>query len=141
MADSITPNQYQLSGKGLKISYNTSSFDGKPRLTYQKGKKQQNFAGDQIRVEKTEIGSLLTVTIAMTVDRGFTTFSVLIPEIHLAKIGAKQAFKTTGIQTEHKTSIGGPGLVKGVLETYKVIPLSGSATNVFFVAETKTATA
>lgn len=30
-----TPNVYQLSGKGLHISYSTTGIDGKARLTYQ----------------------------------------------------------------------------------------------------------
>lgn len=132
MAEKIEPNLFQLSGGGVKVTYSTSSFDGKPRLSYQKGNKKLEFAGTEIRVDNTEIGNLVTVTVAKTIDRGFTSFSVLIPEVLLAKLGAKQAIKTIGILTEHRLTIGGP--VKGPLETYKVIALRGTATRVLFAA-------
>jgi hypothetical protein len=132
MAASLEPNLYQLTDSGLKISYSSSSFDGKPRFTYEKGRKTLNFTGDEIHVDDTEIGRLVTVTLAKTVDTGFTSFSVLIPQINLAKIGAKQAFRSIGVQTEHKLTIDTPAT--GPLETYKVTALRGSASRVLFAA-------
>jgi hypothetical protein len=132
MAQANTPNQYDLTGEGITISYSTTSIDGKPRLRYKKGRTALDFAGDEIRTADTEVGALVSVTIAKTVDRGFTDFSFLLPTINLTT--AKQSFRTIGITTVVKTTIGGP--VKGPLQTYKSVDLSGIAKQVEFLAKT-----
>src|SRR3954451_24014544 len=138
MAQSITPNQYDLTGPGVRIGYSTSSIAGIPQLSFTKGRKALTFTGKEIGVVETSIGALVTVTIAMTADKSFTTFSVLLPAIQLAKETGKQAFGSLGIITIHKTSLAGP--VKGVQQTYKSNQLKGTAQRVAFVAK-KTATA
>ena len=125
----VTPNLYDLTGDGVTVSYSTSSISGKPLFSYKKGRTSLNFSGDEITTQETEIGDLVSVTIAKTVDRGFTSFSVLIPSIKLPASG-KQSFRTVGITTVHTTSIGGP--VKGAGETYKTVDLRGSAKAVEF---------
>jgi hypothetical protein len=129
----ITPDLYDLKGQGVTINYSTSSISGKPQLTLKKGRQSQIFSGDEIGVLETAIGTLITVTIAKTVDRGFTTFSFLLPAIELASTAAKQTFKTIGVTTVHKTSIAGP--VTGVQETYRTIALSGTAKVVLFLTQ------
>ena len=131
-----SPDLFDLQGQGITISYSTSSFGGKPQLSFKKGRQTLNFSGDEIAVTETGIGTLVTVTIAKTVDRGFTTFSILLPAIELRAGSTKQSFKTIGITTVHKTSIGGP--VSGVLETYRTIALSGTAKQVQFLAQKTT---
>jgi len=115
MAQMTMPNQYDLLGTGVTISYSTSSFAGGPTLAFKKGRQTLNFTGDQIGVQETVIGTLVTVTIATTVDRGYTSFSFLLPAIQLAAAASKQSFQTIGITTVHKTTIGGP--VKGAQQT------------------------
>jgi hypothetical protein len=134
VAQKAEPNLYDFKGVGVTVSYSTSSTDGQPRLSYKKGRLELNFAGDDITALEASIGTLVTVTIAKTVDRGFTTFSILLPGIALANSAAKQAFRTLGITTTHSTSIAGP--VKGAQETYKALPLRGSAKLVQFLSKT-----
>jgi hypothetical protein len=138
MAQKITPNQYDLSGPGVRISYSTSSISGSPQLSFTKGRKTLTFTGKEIGVVDTNIGALVTVTIAMAPDKGFTTFSVLVPAIQLARETGKQAFRTAGITTIHKTSLAGP--VNGVQQTYKSVELKGASQRVVFLAG-KTVTA
>jgi hypothetical protein len=134
VAQKTEPNLYDLKGVGVSISYSTSSINGQPRLSFKKGRLELTFAGDEITALETSIGTLVTVTIATTVDRGFTTFSVLLPGIAPANAAAKQAFRTFGITTAHTTTIAGP--VKGAQETYKTLPLRGSARLVQFLSKT-----
>jgi hypothetical protein len=138
MAQTITPNLYDLQGQGVRIGYSTSSIAGKAQLTFKKGRKTLSFTGDEINVLDTAIGALISVTIAATPDQSSTSFSFLLPAIQLSKESAKQAFRTVGITTVRKTSLGGP--VKGVQQTYKTIQLRGSAQKVQFLAQ-KTASA
>jgi hypothetical protein len=134
----IIPNQYQLQGQGVRIGYSTSSIAGKAQLSFKKGRKTLNFTGDQIGVLDTTIGALITVTIAAVPDRSSTSFSFLLPAIHLSKESAKQSFRTIGITTVQKTTIAGP--VKGVQQVYRSVQLRGTAAKVQFLVQ-KTASA
>jgi hypothetical protein len=131
MAQTIVPNQYDLLGQGVTISYSTSNIVGQAQLSLKLGRQSLNFTGNEITVLDTGIGSLITVTTAKTVDSGFTTFSFLLPAISLAT--AKQTFQTIGLTTVHKTTISGP--VTGPLETYKSVALKGTARQVETLAK------
>jgi hypothetical protein len=133
MAQKIMPNQYELQGPGVRIGYSTSSVAGSAQLSFKKGRKTLNFRGDEIGLVDTAIGALVTVTIATTPDRSFTSFSFLLPTVQLSKESAKQSFRTIGITTIHKTTIAGP--VKGVQQVYKSVPLRGTAQQVQFLAK------
>jgi hypothetical protein len=139
MAQKIIPNQYELQGQGVRIGYSTSSIGGKAQLSFKKSRKTLNFTGDEIGLLDTTIGALITVTIAATPDRSFTSFSFLLPTIQLPKESAKQPFRTIGITTIHKTTIAGP--VKGVEHVYKSVQLRGTAMQVQFLARNNTASA
>lgn len=130
MAQKITPNQYDLKGPGVSISYSTSSLVGRPQLSFKKGRQTLTFTGDEIGVSATQIGTLVTVTIAAVVDRDSTTFSFLLPAVQLSTPSSKQSFRTIGLTTVHKTTIAGPP--KGVQQTYKAVALTGSARQVAF---------
>ena len=119
----------RLSGEGISVTYSTTSIDGKPRLTFKKGRQTLNFAGKEISSLDTDIGTLVTVIIATMPDRAVTRFSILLPGIQGAD-SRKVSFRTIGIRTVSKTTIAGP--VKGVQQSYKTLPMRGSARQVDF---------
>lgn len=122
------PNLYQLSGEHLHITYSTSGVDGKPHFSYQDLLQTLSFSGDEILSVKTEIGTLVSVTIRLTVDSGGTTFSVLLPRVNIP--GEQSVpIRTVGITTLHRFSI---LPVIGQRDFYTVTPLTGSAARVFF---------
>jgi hypothetical protein len=133
MAVKIIPNQYDLRGQTVSISYSTSSITGEAQLSFKKGRQTLNFGGSEIGLVETSVGSLITVTIANVPDRNSTSFSFLLPVIELSGISGKQPFRAIGVTTIHKTSIGGPP--KGVQQTYKTVELRGTAQRVAFVAK------
>jgi hypothetical protein len=128
-APDAAPNLFELSGKGLTVSYSTTSIDGKPRFTFKKGRQTLNFAGDEITSLGIGIGTLVSVVIAAVPDRSSTSFSVVLPAIQVTG-SKKQSFRTIGITTVTKTTIAGPP--PGVQQTYKIVPLRGSARKVDF---------
>ena len=134
MAQKNTPNQFDLQGPGVSISYSTSGLAGRPQLSFTKGRRTLAFTGNEIGTMDTQIGTLVTVTIAKTVDRDFTTFSFLLPTIQLSTASSKQSFRTVGVTTVHKSTIAGPA--KGPQQTYKVVELRGSASQVAFLTQT-----
>jgi hypothetical protein len=124
------PNLYELSGEGIHVTYSTTSFGGQPLLTYQDASQSKHFMGEQIRTVETEIGTLVTVTIFLTVDSGSTTFTVLIPKVNL-RSSDSVSISTEGITTVHRFLVIGPPL-QGQTELYTVYPLEGTASFVLF---------
>src|SRR4051794_14615132 len=86
-----TPNEsnhYTLTGEGAQISYTTTGIDGHLRLNYAIGEYNGMARGDEIRAAETEIGMLITVTLAAVPDRHTITLTVLLPTIHLSTLAA-----------------------------------------------------
>jgi len=118
------PNLFELVGDGISVSYSTTNFGGRPVLSYHDAFQSKSFVGDQINTVDTEIGTLVTVTIVLTVDSGSTTFSILIPAVNLRTSDSAQ-ISTYGITTLHRFSI--IGLPQGQTEFYTLHQLSGTA--------------
>jgi hypothetical protein len=124
------PNLFELRGGGIKVTYSTSSIDGQPQLTYEDQKISLTFQGKEIRSLDTEIGLQLTVTLEQIPDLQTVTLTLILPMINLQ--GNEGRFQTQAIITTHRTSIGGPDLVKGPLQLYRVKSLRGIARVVVF---------
>ncbi|HEY6422682.1 MAG TPA: hypothetical protein VIY28_05405 [Pseudonocardiaceae bacterium] len=125
-----TPNLYLLRGPQLHIMYSTTSFDGKPRFGYQDVSQALTFQGDQIRTVTTEIGMLVTVTLVTTVDRGSTTFTLIVPTVNLPSSN-EAPIDTDGITTICRFSIV-PAFDQAQSELYTITPLTGTASLVAF---------
>jgi hypothetical protein len=124
------PNQFDLHGIGYMcmdthVTYSTTSITGKPIFNYTDLKGTHNFTGDEIRTLKTEIGTMVTVTLKLTVDTGNVTLTILVPDFKLE--GSAQEFKTIAIRTTKRTSF---LPIKGALDSYEVIRLQGTADSV-----------
>jgi hypothetical protein len=128
--DPVLPNLYQFHGTQLHLTYTTTSVDGKPRFTYQDAHRALSFSGDEIRTTATEIGTVVTVTLLRTVDVGFTTFSLLLPTVHLDQT-MQASIATKGITTVHRT-LQIPVANRDQLELYTVTSLTGTARMVEF---------
>jgi hypothetical protein len=126
----LSPTLYQLAGAGLQLTYSTSGIDGRPHLHYQDSQHNQNFVGDQIRAVACDLGTLVSVTIQLTVDAGSTSFTVLIPRINLQS-GETGQVSTDGILTVHRFAIV-PAFNHGQLDHYTVSRLHGTARHVLF---------
>ena len=67
------PNQFVLNGighkhKDLHVIYSATSITGKPVFNYQDSKGIYSFTGDEIRTQKTETGTMVTVTLESIPD-------------------------------------------------------------------------
>jgi hypothetical protein len=121
------PNLYHLSGDGIHVTYATETFIGKPQLTYQDAHGTKHFIGDQIKVEPSRAGTLVTVVLQMTPDAGSTTFTLLIPRVTLG-VTDSASVQTIGIVTVHKFWLG--GIPIGQDDLYTVHKLEGTASHV-----------
>ncbi|HWZ46544.1 MAG TPA: hypothetical protein VNW97_23930 [Candidatus Saccharimonadales bacterium] len=117
------PGLFTLCGGPLHIVFTPFAADGKPHLEYRDASRAINFSGDQIRIVDTEIGTLVTVTILMTVDAGSTSFTLFVPQVNLQS--PETQIHTLGVTTHHRVSVL-PTLNQGQTEIYAVRQLQGT---------------
>jgi hypothetical protein len=127
------PNQYHLSGEGVAAAYYPDGIGpimadrGPICLVYQDANLVKSFTHDEVRVEESEdLGTIVSVTLQMSIDAGSTSFSLLLPAVRLpGGLGDSAPITTLGITTMHRTFLIGPG--PGQQETYSVVELTGDA--------------
>jgi hypothetical protein len=127
------PNQYQLHGGGIAVTYYPEGdgpvFAGKGRLrlTYQDAFQSLAFYDDDVRVvEVADLGAVVSVTLVETVDIGYTSFSLLVPDVILPDQAQPSVYiHTRGITTVHRAFAGLIGHPQE--ETYTVRELRGTA--------------
>jgi hypothetical protein len=126
------PNLFELIGEGVSINYSSSGLDGQAQFSIQRHSVSKNMTGNEISVQRLDpdLGSLITVSLEGSPDLDTVTFSVLLPDVNLH--GHMGIFETLALETIHRTSFGGPGLVQGALQIYRAIPLKGTARAVEF---------
>ena len=124
----VEPNQYSMQARQLKITYNIAGPQGQDTLRLEDGRQTRDFRGNEIRVQQTELGNLVTVTTNGSLDTQSATLSVLIPPVVLSSNGDQEAFQTVGIEAQHRTTLALPP--NGPRETLEVQNLKGTASRV-----------
>jgi hypothetical protein len=122
MADQ--PTLYELAGKGIQVTYMTSSLQGKPQFSYHDAVQAKTFSGDEITVENSILGALVSVFLMRTIDGPSTSFTLLVPNVRVRPSEAA-SITTEGITTLHKSTLAGP--LQGQVELYTVHGLQGTA--------------
>src|SRR3954469_17509197 len=122
MAD--RPNLFTVCGGGLTVDLSLSTIDGRPRLTYQDPARTLEFSGEELALEETGLGTVVTVVLETVPDLGTTSFSLLVPPVNLAN-GTYAGVVTFGVTAVSRTTLAGP--VSGQSTTYQVTHLQGTA--------------
>jgi hypothetical protein len=131
-----TPNMYSVHGHGVAVTYTPTGHgpilagqDGPTVFVYQDSQRSLAFAEPDVStVTVPGIGTLVSVTIARTVDVGSTTFSLVVPDVVLTN-GGPNNIDTVGLTTvNHSPLIGPAGHPQQ--ETYTTRRLRGTAANV-----------
>jgi hypothetical protein len=126
-----TPNIFQLQGHQLVVTYSTGELGSIKAFEYQDAFQMRMFKGDEIRTVQTEIGTLVSVTIRISVDNGSTSFTLLVPTVNLPGPNSRANITTEGITTIHRFSVI-PRFNQGQTELYSVTQLTGFAEAVPF---------
>ena len=111
---------FLLSGEGLKISYYINE-DHSSELDYQDAQESLNFPSDQLHIQPSAIGTLITAPLKKSADAGATTFTLVLPDVKLGG-QTKQPLETFGVIAQDYSSV--PRV--GAQLTYRVIPLQGT---------------
>jgi len=114
-ADAIPATFYACRGLDLTVKYNTGAI-GELSLSVARGGKPIVKRGDEVRVQKTVLGSLVTIVVRNEPDAFTQTFTLLAPDVNVPSDNPTVTFKTELFRTHTKTSIGGPALVQGVIQ-------------------------
>ncbi|MBR8832629.1 MAG: hypothetical protein DSM106950_00935 [Stigonema ocellatum SAG 48.90 = DSM 106950] len=118
-------NSFQLSGGSVVVSYSETSISGVPLLNYRDNNINLNFSGQEITVQKTELGQLITVTLESVSDLRTVTFTLILPLVNLNTGSETIRIAVPGITTTTRTTIAGPG--PGAEKTYTTVNLRGTA--------------
>jgi hypothetical protein len=127
-----SPNQYHLQGGGISVAYYPDGFGPIPEgrgplhLVYQDPFRSLAFYGGEVRTVKVpDLGTVVSATIAETVDTGYTSFSLLVPDVDLPTDQSSVFIHTEGITTVHRIFVALIGHPQS--ETYTVTSLNGTA--------------
>ena len=92
-------SKFTLKGDGVEVYYTPGAKPGVPALIYKDQKTSKEFQANAIHTDSTNLGSLLTVPLEMTVDAGGTSFSFFLPSLEVPT-GRAVEFNTIGIYKE-----------------------------------------
>jgi hypothetical protein len=125
----VAPNLWSLSGGGIHVRYWTFTLgpirqgDEPPHFTYHDSYRTLSFHGNEIRsVNVPDLGTLVTVTLILTVDTGSTTFTALLPRVNIVSDGPSTSVpvSTEGVRTVHAGPLG-PAFAHGQEEFYTLM--------------------
>jgi hypothetical protein len=122
----LEPNQFELLGRGISVSFSRTSITGDPLFRYQDACREVNARGDDIRQVETEIGTLVTVTLEPDADAGSLLFTVLIPRARLEGAGSELRISTEGIITRSRFPFS-PTAMDDQLQEYRTVTMKGQA--------------
>ena len=128
------PNQYHLAGGGISVTWYPDGAgpiiegEGAMGFSYQDATRSLVFGTEQVQVEDSALGKIVTVVIVPTVDVGNTTFSLVVPLVVLPDdAGAFPIvpIETIGITTVNRLFVRAVGHPQRA--TYTVTHLRGTA--------------
>ncbi len=118
-------NLFELSRGAIHVTYSTTSFIGGPILSYRDNQLSRSFRGEEISVQATDLGQLVTVTLETIPDLRTVKFTLILPVVTVMPQSVGTRVKVPGITTTAPTSIAGP--LPGPQQLYSSINLRGTA--------------
>jgi len=115
-------NFFELRRGTSKISFTVSNIAGEPVLSYE----TQTFTGDEVHIETTEIGTLVTVTLSAIPDLERRLLTLVLPLVQVNP-GTPEKVSVPVIFTRIEMSIAGRPLHPGPVQTYDVKVYTGKA--------------
>jgi hypothetical protein len=111
---------FLLSGEDLKISYYINE-DHSSELDYQDGQGSLTLQSNQLHIQKSTIGTLITATLKNSADAATTTFTLVLPDVKLGG-QTKQPVETFAVIAQDYSTLARAGAQL----IYRVVPLQGT---------------
>jgi hypothetical protein len=110
----------------VHVTYDSTSFTGKPLVSYRDANDNESFTGNEIRVVESDLGTLISVTLRATADIETISLSLVIPNVQLTGVKDRVDVETFSITTTHRVGTRvHPAF--GQLDTYSLTVLRGTA--------------
>jgi hypothetical protein len=122
-------NEFTFAGDRTHITYDTQTpVPGQgPLFQYQGPEGDYTFTGTQVIEQDSSLGTLLTVGLTQDAGAGAINITVLVPKAYGVTPDSPVAFSTIAVKTTGRGFIETPG----VALTYDLLPLLGTASQVF----------
>ena len=111
---------FLLSGEDVKLSYYINE-DQSSELDYQDSQGSLTFQSDQLHIQQSAIGTLITATLKTSAEAGVTTCTLVLPDVKLGG-QTKQPVETFAIITQSSSTVS----TVGAQLTYRVVALQGT---------------
>ncbi len=121
---SVEPNRYSCEGEGMKAYFSTTSKTGQPMLMIASSDESDPKYHNKFSSTDVPMGKMLGVYSGSIPDVSYSELVLTIPGINLLATRADVPgviFETTISNVTHVTSIGGPGLIHGVLDKISAV--------------------
>jgi len=130
-AGAVTPNLFTFTGRqdDTQVVFSTTSTAGQARFSYHDETRDDSASGDEITIERGPLGTLVTVTLETVPDLHTLTVTMVLPDLGGLSRPITR-FRTFLVLTTNRTSIGGPALITGALQLYKIVKGHGIAQQV-----------
>jgi hypothetical protein len=125
-------NLFELHRGTISLTYSASGIDGRAHLHVEDGERTLDFSGDQIETSESEIGKLVTAELSFVPDGDTRVLTLLLPQVNLPEGRLDVRIKVPVVFTTVRSSIGGPALVQGQVQTYSAKQFRGTARAVDF---------
>src|SRR5271165_1820061 len=96
MEVSMSANKFVLKHDHIEVEYTIAITPGLPALTYNDGHGVKSFTAAEITTDDTGLGSLVSVSLARTIDTGGERFGFFLPELDFPT-GQTERFNTVGV--------------------------------------------
>jgi hypothetical protein len=123
-SDGFTANRFSLRGDSITVDYATGTLTGSG-LIYHDDQLDRSFINEELTLEDTLLGQLITVTLTQIPDLETVTFTLVLPLITLPEHNVPTDVEVVGIRATHPTTIAGPG--PGQQTFYSFVTLIGTA--------------
>jgi hypothetical protein len=126
----VQPNVFELAGYDTRISYSTTSIVGVPELVYVSRGETLTFRGDQIRIERTSLGQMVSVTLNVNPKAvgAVESLSLLIPSMNLPADSRRGSIQTVAILSLRVPT----AQIPSQSQVYMPLCLAGSAQQIDF---------
>jgi hypothetical protein len=111
---------FLLSGEDVKISYYINE-DNSSELDYQDSQGSLTFQSNQLHIQQSAIGTLITATLKSSADAGATTCTLVLPNVKLGG-QTKQPVETFAVIAQDYSTLSRVGAQL----TYRVVSLQGT---------------
>jgi hypothetical protein len=118
-------NLFELRGGSIQVTYSSTSVLGGPILSYRDPQRSLSFRGNDIAIEETALGELITVTLEAIPDLRTVTFTLILPIVTVMRQSSGTYIRVPGVTTTNPTTIAGPP--QGPQKLYTVVNLRGTA--------------